>query len=145
MEAAVGASALTPAHVETVFRTNVLGAYAAGQKAVLAHPAVRSEFPYVAWYATRDTRVRPDHRAMETAGLDGTNVFRADDPALLAVWPPAGWNCRCKVVLLTLEDAAARGVREAIAWLASGLPPARPQFVAAVPLVLPAGWARGVA
>lgn len=50
-------------------------------------------------------------------------------------------NCRCLVIPLTVDDAAARGVKEAIRWRDTGEPPARPQFVKPPPFSLPKGWA----
>lgn len=138
-----GVGALSPSHVETVYRTNVLGAYSAGQRRVLQHPLVRTEFPYVLWSATHDSRVRPDHLAMEHAGIQGGPVYRADDPEVRRVWPPASFNCRCKIVLLTLEMAADRyGIKEAAEWLRTGHPPQFPAYVERVPLETPKGWAR---
>jgi uncharacterized protein with gpF-like domain len=42
----------------------------------------------LAYYATHDARVRDDHLAMETLGLDGTNIYRADDPIWREYLPP---------------------------------------------------------
>lgn len=137
---ALESSPLSEAQVEAVYRTDVGKAYSAGQIAVLEHPLVAGEFPYLMWSATHDSRVRADHLAMETAGLDGTAVYRADDPVWDWAYPPAGWNCRCVVIPLSVEDAAARGVREAQRWLRTGRPPEVPQVVGRVPLVLPKGW-----
>lgn len=93
VDAAIGKGALARHQVENVYRSNVGVAYATGQRRILSHPAVSGQFPYLAWHSTRDSRVRKDHWAMETAGLDKTNVYRADDPSILRVWPPAAWNC----------------------------------------------------
>lgn len=136
----LAAAGLGDAQAEAIYRTHVGRAHAAGQIAILENPAVRSAFPYLEWSATHDSRVRPDHLAMETAGLDGTGVYRADDPVWDWAYPPAGWNCRCVVIPTTVEQAAEAGVKEARLWLESGRPPAVPAFVGAVPLVLPAGW-----
>jgi SPP1 gp7 family putative phage head morphogenesis protein len=135
--------ALSKAHIENVYRTNIASAYSSGQKAVIDAPVIRSLFPYVLWTATHDNRTRADHLAMETAGIDGTAIFRADDPLLRKVWPPAGYNCRCHVIMLTLRDAARRGLKEAIAWLETGKPPAMPSWVQSVPIKLPRNWSAG--
>jgi len=140
VDAALGKSALSPAHLETVFRTGVLGSYSRGQVAVLRQPLVASAFTHVAWHAIHDSRCRPDHLAMETAGIDGTNIYRFDDPELRRVWPPGAYNCRCAVVLLTLERAARRGCRDAVEWLKAGLPPEPAPYVSSVPLISPPGW-----
>ena len=138
--AALDAAGLSEPQVETTYRTQTGLARSAGLRTVLDHPLVSDEFPYVAWHATHDGRVRPDHLAMETAGIDGTNVFRCDDPELRRVWPPAGYRCRCHIQPLSLEDAAEAGVREARVWLRTGEPPAQPAFVESVPVILPKGW-----
>ena len=137
---ALDAAGLSEPQVEALYRTHTGLARASGVLAVLDHPLVAPEFPYTAWHATRDSRVRPDHLAMETAGIQGTNVYRSDDPLFRRVWAPAGWNCRCHVQLLSLEDAAAAGIHEARQWLRTGEPPASPAFVDSVPIVLPADW-----
>ena len=141
MAEATDVSALAPGQVETVYRTNVGQAYGTGQRRVLDNPYVKLAFPYVVWNATRDARVRKAHWAMETAGLDGTTIYRSDDPEIIRVWAPHAWNCRCVMVAITLADAAKRGIKQAIEWLKSGIPPVDPQWVASVPIITPAGWA----
>lgn len=137
---ALTSSGLGDAAQEALYRTHVGRAMAAGQIAVLENPAVRSAFPYLEWSATHDSRVRPDHLGMETAGLDGTAVYRADDPVWDWAYPPAAWNCRCVVIPATVEQAAELGVKEARRWLATGRPPEVPQWMKSVPLLVPAGW-----
>lgn len=126
--------------IETLYRTQTAQASAVGQQAVLDHPMVADGFPYVMWSATHDSRVRPDHLAMERSGIQGTAVYRCDDPKLRAVWPPCGYNCRCVVIPLSIEDAAAEGIYEAREWLKTGLPPEVPEYVDSVPVELPPGW-----
>ena len=133
-------SALADHHVETLYRTHVARAYSAGQQDVLDTPLVGDEFPYVEYSATHDGRVRPEHLAMEQLGLDGTAVYRSDDPTIRKFWPPWAWNCRCIVIPISIEDAAEKGVREAREWLRTGHPPATPQFVPRPPFDLPKGW-----
>lgn len=145
VEAAVGKSALSPARIELVYRNNVIGAFSRGQKRILQHPLVKNHFPYVIWYATHDSRVRPEHLAFEKWGIGGGPVYRSDDPLVLAFWPPFFHACRCKVTMLTLEMAAERyNIEEAKLWLASGNPP---QFPAYVPWPasedLPPHWGSG--
>lgn len=89
---ALEASGAGPAEVEAVYRTHVGRAYAAGQVAVLDSPAVRSAVPYLLYSATHDDRTRPEHLEMERLGLDGTAVYRADDPVWDFYFPPWGWN-----------------------------------------------------
>lgn len=136
-------SVLSPSQVETVYRTQLGLAQAAGQRAVIAHPMVADAFPYVLWVATRDTRVRATHLAMERHGQNGTAVYRRDDPIWEELWAPAEWNCRCAIIPLSLEDAAEHGSREARKWLETDEPPKSPEFAKRpYPIVPPAGWPR---
>lgn len=136
----IDASALSDAQVDAVYRTQTARAYSAGQQEVLDHPLVADEFPYLEYSATHDGRVRPEHLALEHMGLDGTAVYRRDDPFWDTYYPPWGFNCRCLAVPLSVEDAAARGVREAKRWEAAGTPPARPEWVRPPGFPLPKGW-----
>lgn len=138
---AVSGSGLGESAIEAIYRTNVGHAQAAGQRAILKHPLVADEFPYLLWSATHDGRVRKEHLAMESHGQNGTAVYRADDPMWKILYPPAGWNCRCVAIPLTLEDAAAQGSAEAARWLRTGVPPERPVFARVpYPITLPPDW-----
>ncbi len=137
----VVADVFSPAQVETLFRSHVGLAQAAGQRAVLEHAAVVDGFPYRLWSATHDGRVRPEHLAMETHGPGGCAVYRADDKMWDTLWPPCSWNCRCVCLPLDLADAARHGSKEAARWLATGTPPATPVFAARpYPITPPPGW-----
>lgn len=111
-------SPLSPARLENVFRTNVLSAYSQGKwDATTKDPVVSDAFPYARYFATHDGRVRPEHLQLETAGLDGTNVYRVDDPTFQKFRPPWTYQCRCRWSPCTVEQAAGRGVKEAQSWL----------------------------
>ncbi|MDX1964129.1 MAG: phage minor head protein [Pirellulales bacterium] len=132
---------LGPAHLETVFRTNVQTAYSDGQEVLASNPVVAAVFPYQEYYATHDARTRPEHIALETLGLDGTGIYRRDDPLWDMFTPPWGFNCRCTVNLLTIRQAADRGVKEAQLWLRTGREPINPEWrIAAIPFRPPVGW-----
>lgn len=141
VDESLGAGVLSPSHLENVYRTNVGQAYATGQREILAHPLVADEFPYVAYSATHDDRTEPNHLMMEKLGIQGTNIYRADDPVIRKFWPPWRWQCRCDATHLSVEDAAEAGIREAQEWLASGKPPRTPAHVPHPPFDLPKGWA----
>ena len=140
--------ALSDSQSEAIYRTYVGRAYSAGQVAVLDDPSVRTSVPYLLYSATHDSRVRPEHLSMEQYvrgvggpwGLDGTAIYRADDPIWDLFHPPWAWNCRCMVIPLNVANAAERGVREAQEWLRTGRPPAVPQFVQRPPFLPPPGW-----
>jgi len=137
-----GASHLSPAHVETVFRTNVMNAYSNGLEAVLDQPGVGDGFPYAQYDSTHDDRSRPEHRAMEKSGIAGTNVYRRDDPVWMKFRPPWGYSCRCAWTPLTLKQAADLGIAEAQEWLRTGIEPAVPSWVPHPDFDLPPGWHR---
>lgn len=118
---------LSNRHRETVFRANVHSAYSNGQEQVLKHPLVGDHFPYRAIDEIRDNRVRDWHLALNTNGLDGTNIYRADDPIWQVIRPPSAWGCRGGWGPISIEQAAAAGVKEAIRWLETGNPPTRPE------------------
>ena len=60
-------------------------------------------------------------------GLNGTSVYRRDDPMWDLFTPPWGYQCRCGVNLLTVEAAARKGVVEARRWERTGEPPVNPE------------------
>jgi len=91
-EASLGITAADSGYLETVFRTNVQGAYGAGRYRQIR--AVAATRPYVEYRTAGDNRVRPAHQA-----LDGV-IFRQDDPDWGRFAPPCGFNCRCSVVTL---------------------------------------------
>lgn len=109
---------LSEPHLEQVFRTNTAAALSDGQERALKAPMVADAFPYRAYFATTDTRVRKQHLELERLGLNGTNIYRADDPVWATFRPPWDFNCRCAWSPVTVEQAARRGVTEAKEWLA---------------------------
>lgn len=121
-------SFLGPGHLETVFRTNAQTAFSEGHETIASNPIVSELFPYQEYLAIHDGRVDPDHLALESLGLNGTNVYRRDDPMWNYFTPPWRFNCRCGVNLLTVEAAAERGVAEARRWLRTGQPPIIPEW-----------------
>jgi hypothetical protein len=126
---------LSDSHAEVVYRANVMSALSNGQAAVLAHPMVGDLFPFAFIHATLDNRTRPWHAALETAGIDHTNVYARSDPTFETVRGPADFNCRCTWTPATVQQAAAAGVQVAREWLASGQ---APESLPHVPL--PPGW-----
>jgi hypothetical protein len=75
-----------PSHVETVFRTNVLGAYNGGRVRQMAQPEVLAVRPYWQSLPVGDgpPRQRPTHRMF---------VLLASDPFWQDASPPYGYNC----------------------------------------------------
>jgi SPP1 gp7 family putative phage head morphogenesis protein len=122
-------SFIGPAHLETVYRTNVQSAFRDGRQTLLSNAIVAAAFPYQSYIPIQDDRVRDSHARLESLGLDGTNIYRLDDPFWDYFTPPIHYNCRCATNLLTLDAAAEAGVKEAREWLASGRPPQEPQII----------------
>lgn len=96
-----GMGALPAGRLETVFRTNVQGAYQRGTYQRQAEIVDRR--PYLMYDAINDARTRPTHRAM-----DGY-IARYDDPIWKRWRAPAGFNCRCGITQLSESQARARG------------------------------------
>lgn len=119
VEERIGELPINAAHLEQVYRNAVNSAYSEGQEHVLSGGIVSDEFPYRAYYAIHDARARHDHLALETFGLNGTNVYLATDPFWSKYRPPFYYSCRCAWVALSVEQAAAEGVKHAKEWLAN--------------------------
>lgn len=131
---------ISDSHLEHVYRNAANQAYTQGMDHVLDHPLVVDSMPYRAYFAIHDSpRVRSNHLAMETLGLDGTNVYYKDDPTWLRFKPPWDWNCRCGWAPLSIRDAARLGVREAQEWLETGIEPAH-LFVQPPPFAPSPSW-----
>lgn len=103
-------------HLQQVFRNNVNESYSQGTEHVLDHSLVGNAFPFRAYYAIHDERCRPEHEALETLGLNGTNIYLATDPTWIRFRPPWSWNCRCGWSPVSIEGAADEGVKMAIEW-----------------------------
>jgi hypothetical protein len=71
---------------------------------------------------------RHQHKELEKLGLNGTAVYRRDDPFWDLFTPPWDYQCRCGVRMLTIAQAAGLGVKEAIEWLDTGVAPMRPEW-----------------
>lgn len=87
--------------LETIFRTNLQTAYAAGHWQQIQE--TKAGAPFLMYDAVMDNRTRDEHAAWD--GL----VLPADDPWWQTHYPPNGWNCRCGVIQLSAEQAAEMG------------------------------------
>src|SRR5262249_20669082 len=90
---------------------------------------VTNGFPYLSISPIHDDRTPATHLALEQFGLNGTNIYRRDDPFWRTFMPPLTDLCRCAVNALTCHSAARKGVKEAQEWLRTGQPPQRPEWV----------------
>jgi SPP1 gp7 family putative phage head morphogenesis protein len=95
-----------PAAVETIFRTNIIGAYGAGRHAIYSAPAVKEARPFLRFDAIHDDRTDEDCEA-----CDGT-LLPQDDGFWGAHTPPLHFNCRCIVTPVSPEEADQEGVSD---------------------------------
>ncbi|NLF56534.1 MAG: minor capsid protein [Candidatus Hydrogenedens sp.] len=87
--------------LKTIYRTNTQTAYMAGRmKAQMGSPFTE----YLQYIAVMDGVTRPAHRA-----LNG-RVYPKDDPVWASIYPPNGFNCRCRVSGLTKRDVERDGL-----------------------------------
>jgi SPP1 gp7 family putative phage head morphogenesis protein len=94
----------TPYHAQTVFRTNIESAFADAQWAMIQDPDVRDQVAYLEYLTEADNKVRPSHRKMH-------GVIRpVNDSIWLIWWPPNGYNCRCRIRIITREEAQRRNI-----------------------------------
>lgn len=138
---ALGTSPLSPAALDNVFRTNVAAAYANAIHQMGQRPVVRDLFPYRERLVVNDSRLTDLCHGLARSGIEGTAIYRADDPVWEHFRPPSHWRCRCGVRLLSIEDAARHGLVSAQRWRNEGVDPH--DFVSWPALSLPRGWAPG--
>lgn len=128
IEEAIQGSPIGPAHVELVYRNGAQQAFSDGLTTIANHPIVSELFPYCEYLVIDDQRLRSRHRQLAKLGLNGTAIYRSDDPFWDYWTPPNGHNCRCGRNYLTIEAAARKGVAEAKEWLRTGRPPVVPEW-----------------
>lgn len=92
----------SPARLQTIYRSNVQSAYAAGAWDAIADQAELA--PYLLYDAVDDGRTRPEHRAWDGTVLPVSHVWWRTH------YPPNGWNCRCSVIQLSADDLADMGL-----------------------------------
>lgn len=93
----------SPRRLKLIYRTNLQTAYMAGRWKAQAENA--DHRPYLQYVAVMDSRTRPAHKA-----LNG-QVYRLDDPVWQYLYPPNGWNCRCRVRALTERQVRDKGLK----------------------------------
>ena len=92
----------SPWRLKTIYRNNLQSSYMAGR--YRRQLALVSTRPYWQYVAVIDSVTRPSHRAMNG------RVFRWDDPIWQYLYPPNGWNCRCRVRNLSERQLEREGL-----------------------------------
>lgn len=137
----LGTSPIAPAHLENVYRTNIQGALRDGRETIRQNPIVKTLFPYQEYIPIHDGRTRHHHYELGHLGLNGTGIYRVDDPFWDYFTPPWHYNCRCGTRLLTVDQAAAAGVHEAMKWMRTGFEPIIPEHrLQHIPFPPNPGW-----
>ncbi len=104
----LGITTTDHAYLENVFRTNVQSAYGAGRYRQITDPAVATARPYVQYRTVGDARVWESHRLLDRG------VYRIDGEAWRQVAPPNGYQCRCSMVTLSVDEARGLDIRDAL-------------------------------
>ena len=113
---AAGWTPLNPSHVETVFRTNVMGAYSTGRDAQQRQPEVLAARPYFQIIGPNDARTRATHKAAHG------KVLAASDPFWGKTNGHMGFNCRCRRVSRSEADIKRLGLTVSSGAELVGLP-----------------------
>ena len=100
-----GLDTLAPHHIETIYRTNMQGAYQAGRYVQMTKPYILKARPFWKYIAIKDGLTRPDHLAMNG------KIFHHEDPIWQTWKPPNGFNCRCDVVTLSQREITRDGLQ----------------------------------
>lgn len=91
----------SPARLALIFRQNMASAYNAGRYRQQLANAVNA--PIWVLVAVMDDKTRDEHAAYhETA-------YEATDAIWLALYPPNGWGCRCRVIAMSRTAAKRAG------------------------------------
>lgn len=124
----------SPARLQTIYRSNVQSAYAAGQWDAIADQAELA--PYLLYDAVDDGRTRPEHRAWDGTVLPVSHVWWRTH------YPPNGWNCRCSVIQLSDDDLADMGLQVTDAPASATVPWTNPATgkVERIPEGIDPGW-----
>ena len=88
--------------LKTIYQTNVQQAYSHGRW--LEQQRNKKDKPYLRYVAVLDSKTRETHEK-----LHGT-VRHIDDPFWQSHTPPLAFNCRCKTVALSEEEARGYGI-----------------------------------
>lgn len=91
-------------YAETIYRTNLAGAYTAGRFKQMQDPDVRAVAPAFEYMAIGDHSTRKNHAAAD--GLLGD----VTDSVWDRISPPMGYNCRCDLRIVDRFELEDRGL-----------------------------------
>lgn len=111
-----GWTMLNKSRVETVFRTNVAGAYASGRDVQQREPAVLAARPFWQIRGVNDDRTRDTHKAAHG------KVLAASDPFWMTTPLPWGFNERCYRSSRSAADVQRLGLQVTTGASITGLP-----------------------
>jgi SPP1 gp7 family putative phage head morphogenesis protein len=95
----------SPWRLETIFRTNMQTAYAAGAWQEI--DAQKDIAPFLMYDAVDDFRTRPLHASWDRKVLPVKHAWWGTH------YPPNGYNCRCGVIQLSADEVEALGLQVA--------------------------------
>lgn len=95
---------LPSAWLKTNLDTAINSSYSAAQYNRISDPDIKDSYPAWQYNTLADDHVRPEHEVLHEL------VFANDDPFWNYGYPPNDWNCRCFVIPLSKDEAAALGV-----------------------------------
>ncbi len=90
--AAVPENVMSPGKVELVYRQAINASYRDGRESLMRDPVISEVFPYQQYLPIHDGRVRHEHLALGSMGIDDTDVYRRDDPFWDYFSPPWDYN-----------------------------------------------------
>lgn len=96
--AKIGISPNSHGYLENVFRTNTSVSYNAGRYTAQKDPDVIAATGFWQYLTVDDDRVRDEH-----AELHG-KTWSIGDPEAERAYPPNGFQCRCSMVVVDVED-----------------------------------------
>jgi hypothetical protein len=123
MDEAAITSPLGPGHMENVYRTNTIAAFAAGEDKILSNPVIGDTFPYSKRLPIRDPRLTELCEILARSGIDGSAIMRRDDPIYRMFRRPSHFSCRCSEAFLSAKEAARQGISEAQEYIETGVWP----------------------
>lgn len=127
-EAAI-TSPLGPGHLENVFRTNTIAAFAQGEDKLLDNPVIGNTFPYSKRLPIRDGRLTELCAIIASSGISGSAIYRRDDIVYRTFRRPSHFMCRCGEAFLSVQEAARQGITEAAEYVETGVWPMTPAHV----------------